>query len=433
MAVAIVGSEDEAPGIRVVPPTILKDEPMTTPVSAGPGTGWFSAGWFGEQDCRLDDFRALVEQRTDPADFPLADAVEQNVLVYGEALVRHLASPQGRREAQTELARALMDGPGIVVLAGAYPDLSVIDRAGAAFESMIAEQKAASVSSGDHFAKPGANERIWGALDKLALRAPDVFADYYANDALALVSEAWLGANYQVTSQVNVVNPGGAAQVAHRDYHLGFMSDHTAQQYPAHVHRLSPGLTLQGAVAHCDMPVETGPTMYLPHSQKYPPGFVAFHQPEFTGYFDTHFIQLPLRKGDVVFFNPALFHGAGTNRSATVRRMANLLQVSSAFGRAMETVDRAAMCRALYPVLLARQSAGASEQALHNVVAASAEGYAFPTNLDHDQPIDGLTPPTQADLVRRALRETWDAATLEAEIAAQRRRRDPSAAGPLPG
>ena len=51
-----------------------------------------------------------------------------------------------------------------------------------------------------------------------------MFADYYSNDILALISEAWLGPNYQVTSQVNVVNPGGAAQTAHRDYHLGFMS-----------------------------------------------------------------------------------------------------------------------------------------------------------------------------------------------------------------
>jgi hypothetical protein len=38
---------------------------MTTPVSASPGTGWFS-----EDDCRLDDFRSLVEQRTHLADYP---------------------------------------------------------------------------------------------------------------------------------------------------------------------------------------------------------------------------------------------------------------------------------------------------------------------------------------------------------------------------
>ena len=128
-----------------------------------------------------------------------------------------------------------------------------------------------------------------------------------------------------------MVNPGGQAQVAHRDYHLGFMDQAQAMAYPAHTHRLTPTLTLQGAVAHGDMPVETGPTMYetgptmyLTHSQKYGPGYVAFHCSEFTGYFDEHYVQLPLHKDDAAFFNPALFHGAGTNRSADVKRMANL-------------------------------------------------------------------------------------------------------------
>jgi ectoine hydroxylase-related dioxygenase (phytanoyl-CoA dioxygenase family) len=263
---------------------------------------------------------------------------------------------------------------------------------------------------------------VWGALDKFAVRDPETFASYYGNDVIALVSAAWLGRGYQLTSQVNVVNPGGQAQVAHRDYHLGFMSEEQALAYPAHVHRLSPVMTLQGAVAHCDMPVVTGPTMYLPHSQKYAPGYVAFHQPEFTAYFDEHFVQLPLRKGDAAFFNPALFHGAGTNRSADVRRMANLLQVSSAFGRAMETVDRTAMCRALYPALLALRDGGADQRTLRNVVAASAEGYAFPTNLDRDQPIGGLAPETQAELVWRALQEDWSPEALDAELTDQAER-----------
>lgn len=56
------------------------------------------------------------------------------------------------------------------------------------------------------------------------------------------------------------------------------------------MHALSPLLTLQGAVAHVDMPVETGPTLYLPHSQKYPAGYVAFHQPEFTTCFQEDFV-----------------------------------------------------------------------------------------------------------------------------------------------
>jgi ectoine hydroxylase-related dioxygenase (phytanoyl-CoA dioxygenase family) len=378
-----------------------------------------TTGWFTTDDCRLDDFRAVVETTTDLADYPYADEVRENVLVYGPRLREHVATPEDRRDVQAELARALTDGPGIVVFASAFPDTAVVDRATAAFEAMIAEQKAAGVVGGDHFAKPGANDRVWGALDKFALRDPEAFAGYYGNEVIALVAEAWLGPGYQVTSQVNVVNPGGQAQVAHRDYHLGFMSEEQSRAFPAHVHRLSPALTLQGAIAHCDMPVVTGPTMYLPHSQKYPPGYVAFHQPEFTAYFEQHFVQLPLRKGDAAFFNPALFHGAGTNHSTGVRRMANLLQVSSAFGRAMEAVDRTAMCRALYPSLLAQRAAGTDERTLRNVIAASAEGYAFPTNLDRDQPIGGLAPETQADLVWRALQEAWMPDALGAELTAQ--------------
>jgi ectoine hydroxylase-related dioxygenase (phytanoyl-CoA dioxygenase family) len=380
-------------------------------------------GWFAPADCRLSDFRAVVETTTDLADHPHADEVRANVPVYGARLREAARTPEGRREVQAELADALAEGPGIVVLAGAFPDTGVVDRATAVFEALIAEQKAAGVVGGDHFATPGANDRVWGALDKFAVRDPEAFAAYYGNDVLALVCEAWLGRGYQVTSQVNVVNPGGKAQVAHRDYHLGFMSEEQSRGYPAHVHRLSPYMTLQGAVAHCDMPVETGPTMYLPHSQKYAPGYVAFHQPEFTAYFDEHFVQLPLQKGDAVFFNPALFHGAGTNRSADVRRMANLLQISSAFGRAMETVDRTAMCRALYPVLQQLRARGAEEQTLRDVVAASAEGYAFPTDLDRDQPIGGLAPETQAELVWRALQEGWEPAALDAELTAHAARR----------
>jgi len=110
-------------------------------------------------------------------------------------------------------------------------------------------------------------------------------------------------------------------------------------------------LTLQGAVAHTDMPAETGPTMYLPHSQKYLPGYLAWRRPDFREYFESSYVQLPLAKGDAVFFNPALFHAAGANHTADVNRMANLLQVSSAFGRAMEAVDRGRMSVALFLAL----------------------------------------------------------------------------------
>jgi ectoine hydroxylase-related dioxygenase (phytanoyl-CoA dioxygenase family) len=83
--------------------------------------------------------------------------------------------------------------------------------------------------------------------------------------------------------------------------------------------------------------------------------------------------------------------------------MANLLQVSSAFGRAMETVDRARVVEAVHRALVAARAAGMPRREVANVVAASAEGYAFPTNLDRDQPVDGMSPRTQAELVTEAL------------------------------
>ena len=380
-----------------------------------------SRGWYTPGDARLEDFRAEVEQVTDLAAYPGADLVKNNVLIYGQKVAERSATEAGRRELQAELARALLEGPGVVVFAGAF-DPRVVDRASEVFWTLIDEQRASGAAAGDHFAPPGSNDRIWDALDKLALRAPEVFVDYYGNDVVALIAEAWLGPAYQVASQLNVVNPGGKAQVAHRDYHLGFMDQAQAMAYPAHAHQLTPALTLQGAVAHCDMPVETGPTMYLPHSQKYGPGYVAFHSPEFTEYFDEHYVQLPLTKGDAAFFNPALFHGAGTNRSADVKRMANLLQISSAFGRAMESTDNAAVSAALFGTLKQRWAAG-REQEVRNLITVAAEGYAFPTNLDRDQPIGGMTPPTQADLLAQAVREGWEDGRLRSELAAQLERR----------
>ncbi|MFI1372412.1 phytanoyl-CoA dioxygenase family protein [Streptomyces longwoodensis] len=372
------------------------------------------------QDCSLDTFRSLVERTTDPADYPHAESAEQNVLVYDSGRLRSADTDA----VSAELVRALSDGPGVVVFRGAFPDPVVVDRMSAVFDALIADQHASGATAGDHFARPGANDRVWNALEKTALYDAETFADYYANDVLALVSTAWLGPGYQVTSQVNVVNPGGAAQTAHRDYHLGFLSDAAAAAYPAHVHRLSPVLTLQGAVAHGDMPLESGPTLYLPYSQRYEPGYLAWRLPEFQDYFDAHRVQLPLAKGDAAFFNPAVFHAAGSNVTADVRRTANLLQVSSAFGRAMETVDREAVSNAVYPVLLKRADEGADPARLERVVAACAEGYPFPTNLDSDPPVEGLAPPSQADTVRRALRERWTPEALRDALREGARRRE---------
>ena len=366
--------------------------------------------WLSQQDCDLTDFIAAVSERTALADYPHAAAVRENILLYDCDAVRALAGdPAALRALQAEWGKALMDGPGVIVLQRAVTDMQTLEQVNGVFRDLIAGQHASGQAGGDHFAKPGANDRIWNAQQKLCLRAPEAFARYYANPVFAWIAESWLGPAYQMTAQVNVVNPGGAAQAPHRDYHLGFQSATACTAYPAPVHQMSALLTLQGAVAHCDMPLASGPTLYLPGSQRYRAGFLAWQQRPFRDYFAQHCVQLPLSKGDAVFFNPALFHAAGHNRSPDIRRMANLLQVSSPFGRAMEALDRRAMSAALYPALQVLRARGALDDAgVRHAVAACAEGYAFPSNLDRDQPIAGMAPPTQQQqLMHEALAQDW--------------------------
>ena len=378
-----------------------------------------TSGWVSNKSDLLAELKSHVEVKTQLSDYKFASAVEQNALVYDcEKLAPVIATRDGRREVMAELGRALLSGPGILAFKKMYADTAIVDRVSKTFWQIIDEQHARGEAKGDHYAKPGSNDRVWNVQEKLAIRDPDAFVDYYRNDFLALIATAWLGPGYQVTTQVNVVNPGGDAQQPHRDYHLGFMTDEQAIDYPVHVHGVSPLITLQGAVAHTDMPRETGPTMYLPHSQKMVSGYVAWRNDAVKKYFAENHSQLPLQKGDGAFFNPALLHAAGTNQTKDIKRMANLTQIGSAFGRTLESVDREQMSNAIYPVLRARKAAGWSDHEIKTVIAACAEGYAFPTNLDRDPPLKGLAPQSQADFVWQALASDQTAEQLRKELAA---------------
>ena len=384
-------------------------------------------GYYAAEACSLAEFAALTAQDVDLADIPHAEGAPRNVPVYdGAALADTLAAPGTRYALMAEWARILREGAGVFVIRGACPDLDAIDAATRVYEEIIAREKATNGGGADHFAAAGSNDRIWNSLQKLALEAPRVFVRYFASPAIDAACEAWLGPNYQMTAQVNLVHPGGKAQQAHRDYHLGFQTAEVSATYPAHVHDLSPLMTLQGGIAHRDMEVESGPTKLLPFSQLYRPGYAAWRREDFRAHFEAHHVQLPLAKGDAIFFSPALFHAAGENRSADVHRMVNLLQVSSPFGRAMESVDRLAMCRTLYAPLREAWAAGElTEAELDAVLSSAAEGYSFPTNLDRDPPKDGLAPRTQKALMRDAVLAGLDAGEVMAELDAQAERRLP--------
>lgn len=383
--------------------------------------------YFDADSGAIGELETLTSQRLAGDKVPHAVEVQASVPIYDmDALRPMLEEGQRRRALMAEWAWVLGQGPGAVVLRKAYADTAPIDQATAAFEAIIAREKAAGATGADHFATAGSNDRIWNSLQKLCLEEPETFALYFGNPVLDAICEAWLGPFYQMTAQVNLVRPGGKAQSAHRDYHLGFQTAEVAARFPAHVHALSAIMTLQGAIAHCDMPLESGPTQLLPFSQLVPGGYMAYRRPEVAAYFRDHAIQLPLKKGDALFFNPALYHAAGDNVSSDINRMANLVQVSSAFGRAMEAVDRTAMCAALYPALGRLQAARRLDAGeIHAAIAAAGEGYAFPTNLDTDPPAGGLAPESQAALMARALAEGWSSEAFGAALVAQAGKRRP--------
>ncbi|MGB1310998.1 MAG: phytanoyl-CoA dioxygenase family protein [Leucothrix sp.] len=369
----------------------------------------------------INNFKQLCSQKIDINAFPLASNCQQNVLCYSADALRDSLTNKDKQSAfQQEMTQALQTGPGVLVISGFYHDTTVIDRHNQLLDELFALQ--AGQQAADHFAQAGANGRIWNVLQKSALQSPERYVEYYKNPLFSLISEAWLGPHYQLTAQVNVVRPGGKAQAPHRDYHLGFQDESLLAHYPPHVHQMSTMLTLQGAVAHTDMPLASGPTLLLPFSQQYPEGYLAWRHEEFKTYFAEHAVQLALKKGDAMFFNPALFHAAGDNHTADFHRIANLFQVSSAFGRAMETVNREAMCLAIYPELQKKFSS-LSDLELDSVLANTCEGYSFPTNLDTDPPLAGMAPQTQKQLMRQALTEQWSVQQFRQQIESQTAKR----------
>ena len=90
----------------------------------------------------------------------------------------------------------------------------------------------------------------------------------------------------------------------------------------------------------------------------------------------------------------------------------------------MESVDRDGITNAVFPAVLQRKRQGADEAWISNVVAACAEGYPFPTNLDHDSPVDRVAPMPPAEITWLALEEEWPPEKLRQELraAADRRR-----------
>lgn len=349
----------------------------------------------------IQDFRTICTHTCEADAYPLCREITDNVVCYdGELFRASLEETKLRKKLQTELIEVLDSGPGVFTISKAYTDLNIIDEANNTFDALLAQYNESG--GADHFAEAGTNGRLWNAFQKHAIHNPANFIQYYKNPVLDIASSAWLGPYYQVTTQVNIVRPGGQAQSPHRDYHLGFQPVEALYDYPLHVHEMSAKLTLQGAVAHSDMPLTSGPTLLLPYSQKYKPGFISWQRDDFKEYFFQNCVQLPLKKGDALFFNPALFHAAGTNHTSNIHRRANLFQISSVFGKPMESVDLALICESVYEALKSELCV-LSDDELDCILGCISDGYPFPTNLDTDPPTGGLAPQSHRQLLQNSL------------------------------
>lgn len=368
-------------------------------------------------DVSITDFMELCNTQTQKSDYPLAADVVKGVVIYdGDKMRSHCKDAQKVLDYKNEFAHVLSEGPGVFAISGMFNNLDTVDELTDVF--LRIHDKKDPDAAGDHFSSKGKNIRIWNALQKAAVNAPEAFIDYYKNPLLDIVCQSWLGIQYQTTSQVNGVKPGGKAQHVHRDYHLGFQSNETCEKFPTHAQITSQYLTLQGAVAHSDMPVESGPTKLLPHSQKYDLGYLAWRQQDFIDYFEQNHVQVALKKGDGIFFNPALLHAAGTNVTKDHLRLANLLQISVAYGKTMETLNYDAMIKSVYPHLTDMYKNGAiNETEVACVSGTIADGYAFPTNLEKDIPEGEVSPKTMQEIVYEDAINNEDLATLMKKVA----------------
>lgn len=142
----------------------------------------------------LADFKLLTSQQTLKSTYPLAKRIEKNVPIYD---CRHFdisdLSSSKIDQLQDELYHNLTAGPGVYVLKHFFPpdSIATVEAANAAYETIIADEKAVSGAKGDHFAAGNANDRIWNSFSKHALHDPESFVDYFSNPWFKVSKLRW--------------------------------------------------------------------------------------------------------------------------------------------------------------------------------------------------------------------------------------------------
>ena len=270
--------------------------------------------YFDLDGCDLAEFAALTARRLSPSEVPLRARTSSE-----RAGLRCPVAVRGAGRSGSPAARFWPNGPpssarsaGVLVLRSACPDPAVIDAATTLYDRIIADEKAATGGKADHFAKAGANDRIWNSLQKLCEADPKVFALYFGNAAIAAVCEAWLGPAYQMTAQVNLVRPGGGGTDGASRLPPGLPDGRGRRALPGPCPRSVGRDDASGgrrALRHaCGKRADEAAAV-----QPALPGRLHGLSPRPTSRRSSrqHCVQLPLAKGDAVFFNPALFHAGG--------------------------------------------------------------------------------------------------------------------------
>ena len=196
-----------------------------------------------------------------------------------------------------EWASVMRDGPGIVVLRGAFADLAPVDAATESFSpsstssgartrraATISPSRAPTTGSGTRWkswpcARPSASRAITPTRRSRWSRRP--------------------GSGPAIRSPRRSIASIPAARRNRRIATITWASRRAEEiaGFPAHAHQLSPLLTLQGAVAHCDMPIESGPTLYLPFSQTLRAGLFRLAQARIRRLFRRALRPAAARKG----------------------------------------------------------------------------------------------------------------------------------------
>ena len=259
--------------------------------------------------------------------------VRENVLVYYRRT--RWPRPTGAPCRPNSSARCA-EGPGVVVFEGAFAR-DVVDRASAAFTAIIEAQRA----DGCRRRRP---------LRQARRQRPDLERRAEARAARPRGVRRLLRQRRARPGVAGLAGPALPGHLPGQRRQSRWRSTGPAPRLPPRLRRRRPVGRLSGArapdVAGTDA---AGRGRALRHAarQRADDAAAATRSassaamsrstgPSSSTYFAEHHVQLPLRKGDAVFFNPALYHGAGANISTDIRRMANLLQISSPFGRAME-------------------------------------------------------------------------------------------------